>query len=131
MNGRFMNVPQLQLRAILSALIVMLFAFLSSVTVLAEELESQSSDLTPQSPPQVDQQLVAKPDYSDADNAAKVLQVQFDLRKLGYYTGVLDGVLNSSTRDAIRSFQLEQMLDIDGELSDQLSSSLAEKVGRL
>lgn len=131
MSSRVMSFPQFQVRALVAVLSMMLFAFLYSVTVSAEELESQPSDLAPKSAPQVDQQPAVEPDYSGADNAARILRVQFDLRKLGYYTGVLNGVLSSSTMDAIRSYQLEQMLDIDGQVSEQLNNSLSEKVGRL
>lgn len=70
-------------------------------------------------------------DYSNADAAAEVLQVQFDLRKLGFYIGELNGLLTDETLNAIRSYQLEQMLEIDGGITEELQKSLGQKTGRL
>lgn len=124
MNIRSTNVPDNKAKPGFAVLLVLVVALLFSVAVSAENRE-------PQSVPQVDSQPTEKTDYSEADFAARILKIQFDLRKLGHYSGVLDGVLNSATRDAIRSYQLEQMMDIDGKFSDELENSLSEKVGRL
>jgi len=90
---------------------------------------SQSPMNSELEPTQV-QLKVPEMDYSNADAAAEVLQVQFDLRKLGFYIGELNGLLSDETLNAIRSYQLEQMLDIDGVVTDELRSSLEQKTGR-
>jgi len=60
-----------------------------------------------------------------------VVQLQSRLQELGYYDGGLDGQFGPATESAVRLFQLQHSLDIDGKVgpatSTVLYSSLAQK----
>ena len=73
---------------------------------------STSSDL----PPQLD--------YNDTSSREAVRDAQRALAQLGYFSGTIDGVLGPYTREAIRSFQSDAGLPVDGAVSEQLESAL-------
>jgi multidrug efflux system membrane fusion protein len=55
---------------------------------------------------------------------APVRLLQQRLQALGYEPGPIDGVLGTSTRDAIREFQRRSGLDVDGQVSPALAMAL-------
>ncbi len=63
-------------------------------------------------------------DYNNASSREAVLEVQRALAQLGYFDGTIDGVLGPYTREAIRSFQSDAGLPVDGAVSEQLESAL-------
>lgn len=66
---------------------------------------------------------------------ADVKKVQRQLSALGYDTGPVDGVLGKQTQIAIKHFQVDAEVDVDGELTPSLAFRLnnryAEHQGRL
>jgi S1-C subfamily serine protease len=54
--------------------------------------------------------------------------VQADLAELGYDPGPVDGVLGRRTRAAIRAFQADVGLPVDGRTSDELIAALTDAV---
>ncbi|MBL4583485.1 MAG: peptidoglycan-binding protein [Pseudomonadales bacterium] len=107
---------------------VLIGLIFGSYSVIAE----QPAQLDELSPTQEKQQVTEVEISHPKENlAAEILQIQFDLRKLGYYKNELNGVLDRATRDSIRVYQLEHVLDIDGEWSLQLKGSLSKATGRL
>jgi hypothetical protein len=53
--------------------------------------------------------------------------VQARLANLGYPTNAVDGVLDDSTRDAIRDFQTDHGLEATGEVTDDLRDLLTQE----
>jgi hypothetical protein len=53
-----------------------------------------------------------------------IRQVQTALSQMGFYTGLVDGSLNSSTREAVRAFQVENGLAQGGGLTDETVEAL-------
>jgi hypothetical protein len=47
----------------------------------------------------------------------------------GYDPGSVDGVIGSRTRAAVRGFQADAGLPVDGEISDELYAALTDAVG--
>jgi len=60
---------------------------------------------------------------------ARVLQTQHYLRRLGYDPGPVDGVRGAKTRSAVRKFQSDQGIKVDGRISAGLLKSLAAEAG--
>ncbi len=46
------------------------------------------------------------------------------LAQSGYYHGAIDGVIGEGTRRAIRSYERANGLHVDGEIDDQLLSTM-------
>lgn len=67
-------------------------------------------------------------DYNDASSRDAVRDAQRALAQLGYFAGTIDGVLGPYTREAIRSFQSDAGLPVDGAVSEQLESALVVAV---
>jgi peptidoglycan hydrolase-like protein with peptidoglycan-binding domain len=59
------------------------------------------------------------------------MRVQRALYRLGYYRGMIDGVIGSKTREAIATFQEHHGLIITGEIDDELVSALRDRWGSL
>lgn len=59
-----------------------------------------------------------------------LVQIQKDLKTLGYEPGNTDGVLDTMTQVAISQFQAESGLAVTGEPSQELANALATAVGR-
>lgn len=58
-----------------------------------------------------------------------VKQQQLLLSFLGYYTGEIDGITGLKTRDAIRKFQSDYGLRVDGILGPQTEAKVREVIG--
>jgi len=54
----------------------------------------------------------------------RVLQVQENLRRLGYYKGSIDGFSGSGTRTAIRAYQVDRGLPVTGRIDRDLLQDL-------
>lgn len=54
----------------------------------------------------------------------RLLQVQENLRRLGYYKGSVDGVNGPATRNAIRAYQVDRGLPVTGRLDRELLQDL-------
>jgi peptidoglycan hydrolase-like protein with peptidoglycan-binding domain len=50
--------------------------------------------------------------------------VQSELSRSGYYTGQIDGVIGSGTRQAIREFQTKHGLPVTGRINPKLLDTL-------
>jgi hypothetical protein len=61
-------------------------------------------------------------DYKYWNNLA--VSVQSELARSGYYTGQIDGVIGSGSRQAIREFQAKQGLPVTGRIDPKLLDSL-------
>jgi hypothetical protein len=54
----------------------------------------------------------------------EVANVQQDLRRQGYYTGMVDGIMGPNTRAAIQQYQLDHDLPVTGLLDSGMLSQL-------
>lgn len=54
----------------------------------------------------------------------EVRQIQTKLKSLGYYTGSVDGIFGSATQSAVRSFQRDRGLSVDGIAGPKTLSAL-------
>lgn len=57
-----------------------------------------------------------------------VTQVQQELKELGYYKGETNGVLNEETTAAVKTFQGEHKLKVDGILGKKTRKALYQAV---
>ncbi|MDV5082738.1 peptidoglycan-binding domain-containing protein [Vibrio parahaemolyticus] len=57
-------------------------------------------------------------------NKHDVLDVQNALKMRGYDVGTVDGLMGNRTRDAIKQFQRDQLLEVDGKISPKLLNRL-------
>lgn len=55
---------------------------------------------------------------------ARLVQVQDNLRRLGYYNGQVDGLNGTGTRNAIRSYQMDRGLPVTGRVDQELLRDL-------
>jgi peptidoglycan hydrolase-like protein with peptidoglycan-binding domain len=53
-----------------------------------------------------------------------LVQVQDNLRRLGYYNGQVDGLNGTGTRNAIRSYQMDRGLPVTGRVDQELLRDL-------
>jgi len=53
-----------------------------------------------------------------------VVEVQQQLASAGYYRGTIDGVIGNGTRSAIRAYERDNGLRVDGRIDDRLLSAL-------
>lgn len=58
-----------------------------------------------------------------------VATIQAGLNKLGYNAGVVDGRIGPRTQDAVRAYQRDHGLLVDGQLSPQLAQHIASAGG--
>lgn len=63
-------------------------------------------------------------------SAADIAKVQRQLSALGYNTGPADGVLGKQTEIAIKHFQVDAEMVVDGKLTPTLSSRLKERYSK-
>jgi peptidoglycan hydrolase-like protein with peptidoglycan-binding domain len=61
---------------------------------------------------------------SVSNNAMSIKEIQTALKKLGYYTGKVDGVTGSKTKAAIQKFQKANKLSADGVVGPTTKSKL-------
>jgi hypothetical protein len=57
----------------------------------------------------------------------QTVQIQAALRKLGYYTGSVDGLMGPATQTAIRTFQIDHGLSVTGKVDDKLQRALEKE----
>lgn len=50
----------------------------------------------------------------------RIVQVQENLRRLGYYRGAVDGIIGAGTREAVRSYQIDRGLPVTGRIDSAL-----------
>ena len=62
--------------------------------------------------------------YEPASTSSLEASVQRVLRKRGYYLGPLDGDIGPRSRSAIRDYQAEHGLEVNGRIDDPLLRSL-------
>ena len=60
-----------------------------------------------------------------------VRSIQQGLARLGYEPGPADGVMGPRTRDAVRRYQADRKLLVDGNPSPELAQHLSDEVQRL
>ena len=61
-----------------------------------------------------------RPGYNSYANGSIVIQVQSRLARAGYYRGPIDGVMGPRTHYAIRAYERDHGLRVDGMISGQL-----------
>jgi hypothetical protein len=68
---------------------------------------------------------------SSSSQSSKVqeqtVQIQAALRKLGYYTGSVDGLMGPATQTAIRTFQIDHGLAVTGKIDEKLQRELEKE----
>lgn len=67
--------------------------------------------------------------YKKGSNGAVVTQIQTKLKSWGYYTGSVDGVYGSGTERAVRAFQQENGLAVDGKAGTQTLAAMGLSAG--
>ncbi len=78
--------------------------------------------------PTTDAQFAAPP-AAATSNTTRIRTIQALLSKLGFETGPADGSLGTQTRDAIRNYQRDLGLDVNGEPSEALLAHLRQISG--
>ena len=58
------------------------------------------------------------------DNKSVAVEVQQQLAAGGYYQGEIDGIVGEGTRRAIRNYERDNNLPVDGRIDDQLLAML-------
>jgi len=61
---------------------------------------------------------------AESDGHSLAFQVQRKLKRLGYYSGAVDGEVGRGTRAAIRAYQEENGLEVNGQIDSPLLRSL-------
>ena len=61
------------------------------------------------------------------DDGSDVKNLQYTLYELGYYDGSIDGVYGQTTSDAVRAFQIQNKLTVDGKAGNETLSRLYSK----
>ena len=71
---------------------------------------------------------VVNPQNSANDGVGKdysmAVRVQRELAQAGYYRGAIDGVIGDGTRRAIRNYERDNGLPVDGRIDDQLLATM-------
>ena|SRR5437660_121667 len=65
-----------------------------------------------------------QPGYSTYASGSIVIQVQSRLARAGYYRGPIDGVMGPGTRFAIRAYERDHGLRVDGVISGSLTRNM-------
>ncbi len=65
-----------------------------------------------------------QPGYRTYANGSIVIQVQSRLARAGYYRGPIDGVMGPGTRFAIRAYERDHGLRVDGVISGSLTRNM-------
>jgi N-acetylmuramoyl-L-alanine amidase len=60
------------------------------------------------------------------DSGDKVKQLQTWLTNYGYYTGAIDGNFGADTEKAVKQFQLEASIQVDGKVGNQTQTTMAK-----
>jgi hypothetical protein len=64
--------------------------------------------------------------YAYAGDASTVRAIQSELKRRGYYTGQVDGIAGPKTAGAIRSYQQQNGLLVDGRASAELLNHMRQ-----
>jgi len=78
-------------------------------------------------PVQSQSRTQASPSSQSAKVHEQTVQIQAALRKLGYYTGSVDGLMGPATQTAIRTFQIDHGLSVTGKVDDKLQKALEKE----
>ena len=65
-----------------------------------------------------------QPGYNTYRNGSIVIQVQSRLARAGYYRGPIDGIMGPGTRFAIRAYERDHGLRVDGVISGPLVGNM-------
>lgn len=63
---------------------------------------------------------------SRGGNGSVAAQVQQQLAAGGYYDGEIDGIIGEATRRAIRKYERDNNLPVDGQIDDQLLATMRQ-----
>jgi Putative peptidoglycan binding domain len=63
-------------------------------------------------------------DHPPSPNTARIMKVQHALKDAGFSSGSVDGTMRHSTREAIRSFQGSNLLNVTGTIDDHTTREL-------
>lgn len=74
------------------------------------------------------QSAIAAIDKARQEKQQQIADVQHQLAQLGLYKGAADGVLEKGTIKAIKAFQQQQQLVVNGHLDEQFSSALTAHI---
>lgn len=69
--------------------------------------------------------------YQLGDVSEEVENLEKVLDALGYSTGAIDGYFDESTQDAVREFQTDKNLTIDGKVTGETATQLIESLRKL
>ncbi len=94
----------------------MVVALLPRAWVIRSSGRCISTEATAAAP----QAVAAQPNLNQA-----VSNLQSQLAARGYDPGPIDGVMGERTRQAIRAYQRDRQMPVDGQVSQALVSSLA------
>jgi cell wall hydrolase len=60
------------------------------------------------------------------DSGDKVKALQTWLTDYGYYTGAIDGNFGAATEEAVKQFQIEASIQVDGKVGNQTQTAMAK-----
>lgn len=91
-------------------IVFMLTAVVSGIIIVGNQIKTDKSDITALS--------------QFGSRGEEVRKIQNKLKSLGYYTGSVDGIFGSGTRTAVRNFQRDKGLTVDGIAGSKTLSAL-------
>jgi len=120
------------------ALLALLVALLSACSMLSSPDEDSTVDVQPVEAtaapvsttveePVVEEpaegkiaEVIPPPDAAPETDPEDVIWIQQRLQELGYYDGSVDGSVGQGTKDAVKTYQQDQGLTVDGQPSAKL-----------
>ncbi|MCP4328626.1 MAG: hypothetical protein GY791_09355 [Alphaproteobacteria bacterium] len=87
---------------------------------------AQQQQQQQQAAPQPTPQPAPQPEVTSAERQV-VLDIQAGLRRLGYSVPVVSGDMDDSTREAIRAYQRDNNLLVDGRASPEIAAHIQQK----
>lgn len=94
---------------------------LAGTDTLSLLYSSNAETYVPTPTPTATPSVIRKGEHSD-----RVTAVQERLKELGYYTGEIDGQFGSGTEEAVRLFQRQNGLDVDGVIGNQTLAAVMD-----
>ncbi|MBE0601614.1 MAG: peptidoglycan-binding protein [Firmicutes bacterium] len=94
---------------------------LAGTDTLSLLYSSNAETYVPTPTPTVTPSVIRKGEHSD-----RVTAVQERLQELGYYTGEVDGQFGNGTEEAVRLFQRQNGLDVDGIIGNQTLAAVMD-----
>lgn len=95
-------------------------------TIVVPEYREPVSEINP--PEQAPESNLSFPDRNPDKSKLNNTQIQILLQKLGYYQGKIDGVIGSKSKNAIREFQSDAGLKVDGIAGPNTQTALLRKI---